>query len=141
MSAHTKPSYFLLIWRTKYIMNSNPRSVILSARGNGLALLISYPAMTYFSFFPAKTSLISTPFPTLASQIGRQTQLRSMVIYSMGTRFCQTSSQCGRIGRFLWNKIIMSSAHQIADNLKITRVFISLFSLIMLLTQYLSRPS
>ena len=29
-------------------MNSNPRSVILSARGNGLALLISYPAMTYF---------------------------------------------------------------------------------------------
>ena len=96
--------YFLLIWRTKYIMNSNPSSVILSARGNGLALLISYPAMTYF--FPAKTSLISTPFPTLASQIGRQTQLRSMVIYSMGTRFCQTSSQCGRIGRFLWNKII-----------------------------------
>jgi len=135
------PSYFLLIWRTKYIMNSNPRSVILSARGNGLALLISYPAMTYFSFFPAKTSLISTPFPTLASQIGRQTQLRSMVIYSMGTRFCQTSSQCGRIGRFLWNKIIMSSAHQIAVNLKITRVFISLFSWIMLLTQYLSRPS
>ena len=77
------PSYFLLIWRTKYIMNSNPRSVILSARGNGLALLISYPAMTYFSFFPAKTSLISTPFPTLASQIGRQIQLRSMVIYSI----------------------------------------------------------
>ena len=98
-------------------MNSNPRSVILSARGNGLVLLNSYPDTS---------------------------KEHGDLFY--GYKVLPDLLPMWQNWEILWNKIIMSSAHQIADNLKITkphdsRVFISLFSRIMLLTQYLSRPS
>ena len=112
-------------------MNSNPRSVILSARGNGLVLLNSYPAMTYFSFFPANFSK-----PDRKTDTSKE---HGDLFY--GYKVLPDLLPMWQNWEILWNKIIMSSAHQIADNLKITRVFISLFSRIMLLTQYLSRPS
>ena len=141
MSAHTKPQLLFINMENQIYHEFKSQISHIISKRKWTSPINQLPSNDILLLLPSKNLITSTPFPTLASQIGRQTQLRSMVIYSMGTRFCQTSSQCGRIGRFLWNKIIMSSAHQIADNLKITRVFISLFSWIMLLTQYLSRPS
>ena len=103
-------------------MNSNPRSVILSARGNGLVLLNSYPAMTYFSFFPANFSKPDRKTDTSTEH--------GDLFY--GYKVLPDLLPMWQNWEILWNKIIMSSAHQIADNLKITRVFISLFSWIML---------
>ena len=115
-------THFLLLWSTKYIMNSNPRSVILSARGNGLVLLNSYPAMTCFSFFPANFSK-----PDRKTDTSKE---HGDLFY--GYKVLPDLLPMWQNWEILWNKIIMSSAHQIADNLKITRVFISLFSWIML---------
>ena len=84
-------------------MNSNPRSVILSARGNGLVPLNSYPDTS---------------------------KEHGDLFY--GYKVLPDLLPMWQNWEILWNKIIMSSAHQIADNLKITRVFISLFSWIML---------